>query len=104
MAIIRGVTEVRFDAKGKRVVRVKWGSMDTDRNAWVKGPGEADVTDVVDAIHDGQVVLSMPVNERGGTAAGPRLEVTVHEHGFEGIEVEEPEQNKGRTVSDLPRF
>ncbi|MGE5525928.1 MAG: hypothetical protein ACM3SS_19605 [Rhodospirillaceae bacterium] len=99
----RVVTAVRLHPKNGRVLRVRLGTVDTDTNKWIQQPAEVDVEEVVDALHGDERVWTI-FEVEGQHVLGPLLELTVHEHGFEGIEVVNVDENGGRTVSDLPRI
>jgi len=102
MAKIRVVNGVRYSDDDSRVTHVRWGTVDTDRNEWIKGPEEAEVVDVVDALMAGHEVWTI-YTEQGRTVSGPRLRTVGDSEEAEGIETH-PGPNDHRTLRDLPRF
>lgn len=102
MAKIRVVNGVRFSDDGSRLTHVRWGVVDTDRNEWISGPAEAEVTDVVDALASGNEVWTI-YTVQDQTVLGPRLRTVGESEDAEGIETH-PGPNDRRTLRDLPRF
>jgi hypothetical protein len=100
------ITAVRFnDHRPDRVEQVRWGEVHTEDKEWPSPslPVIVPVMDVVDAIRRGdQVFPVFPVQAH--TVLGPRVRTIVYEVGNEGIEVENLQDNAGRTLFDLPRL
>lgn len=97
------ITAVRVNASTQRVEMARMGLVNTGENRWGGPLIEVPVIEVVDKLMRGDVVYALfPVN--GRTVLGPKLETRVFSNGLEGIEVENPRENIGRTIEDLPKF
>jgi hypothetical protein len=97
------ITAVRLNPSNDRVDLVKMGLVNTAKNEWASEPKEVPVIEAVNAIMRGDKVFTI-FPESTETVLGPKLRTFAYPGGFEGIEVENPEENKGRTVRDLPKF
>jgi len=103
MAKIRVVNGVRYSDDDSRVTHVRWGIVDTDLNEWIKGPDEAEVIDVEDALMAGHEVWTIYSEQGGRTVPGPRLRTIGDSEDSEGIETH-PGPDDPRSLRDLPRF
>jgi hypothetical protein len=84
MAKIRVVNGVRYSEDDSRLTHVRWGIVDTDLNEWVKGPDEAEVIDVEDALMAGHEVWTI-YTVGSQTVPGPRLRTIGDSEDSEGI-------------------
>ncbi|MDB5777020.1 MAG: hypothetical protein JWP38_3153 [Herbaspirillum sp.] len=97
------ITAVEIDERTDLVTRIKWGSVDTLNNAWIEGPGEADVEEAMHAISAGDDVYTIfPDGEH--TVLGPRLELSRDSSGRENIVPVFDQLAPGRAITDLPRI
>lgn len=103
MSIIYVIEAVRFDRHGDHVARVRWGTVDTDRNVWLDGPREADVIDVVDKVMTGTDVWTV-ISVDAHTVPGPKVRVIANARGIESIELPNDHADPQRTIRDLRRF
>ncbi len=80
---VYAVSKVRLDVDG-RVTGVEWGHVDTGSNDWHADPAEADVQEVVNALHRGDLVFSL-FQETHGLMPGRRFRVVSYDNGWETI-------------------
>jgi len=80
------VSQVRLDDH-RRVSEVVWGQVDTSSNRWTTDERRAPVADVVDSIHNGDLVFAL---FRGvdGHAPQRRFAAIEHDDGEESIVLE----------------
>lgn len=97
------ITAVRVNQNTQRADMARIRLVNGKENKWAGPFIEVPVTEVVDKLMGGdEVYVIFPIN--GQTVLGPKLEVRVFPHGIEGIEVQNPSENIGRTIGDLPKF
>jgi hypothetical protein len=99
------IEAVRFDAKGDRVEKVRWGRIkgrEVGPPGWATEPDVADVIEVVDALNAGDEVLTI-FSADGQIVVGPQVHVVTYEPGFEGIETVAQDM-PNRTLRDMPTF
>jgi len=99
---VYAVTEVKFDAGNQRVLQVKMGPVIVKDKEWMSAPMIVDVAEVVKAIKLGDDVFTM-FQRRGHPVPGPKLKVTTHSNGREGVMIDGPETPL-MTLKDLPTF
>lgn len=99
---VYAINAVRMNAKSGLVEQVRWGRVDHDHNHWEVEPVISDVGDVVDKILSGEEVRAAFLVGRF-TVLGPKVGINLSSQGKD-IEVINPEDHPGRTVSELPTF
>jgi hypothetical protein len=97
------ITAVESDERSDLVTRVKWGSVDTNRNIWIVEPEEAEVEQVLHALGNGDDVYTI-FPEGQETVLGPRLDIARDAAGRETIAPAFGQRQTGRDMSDLPRI
>ena len=80
------VSKVKQDNAG-RVTDVFWGQVNTSTNAWTTQLNAAPVSDVVDAIHNGDIVFAL-FPTLMGLSPERRFEAVAHVAGAESIALE----------------
>lgn len=95
-----GITALRY--AGPQIVEAMMGLIDSSQSHWELGPAPTRLTEVVDRLVEGDTVISLFPDERGGLQPGPEVKVDVLAEGTETLALE-PEA-PGRTLGDLPRF
>ena len=95
-----GITAVRY--AGPQIVEAMMGLIDASRSRWDLRPAPTRLTEVVDRLVEGDMVISLFPDGDGHLEAGPEVKVDVLPEGTEtlALETEAP----GRTLEDLPRF
>ncbi len=78
------------------------GLFDISRRKWDLSPTPTRLSEVVDRMVEGDIVISMFPDDAGGLELGPEIKVDVLAEGTEtlALDAEEP----GRSLRDLPRF
>jgi len=95
------ISKVRLDTQG-RVTDVCWGQVDTSANAWTTELDDAPVSDVIDAIHNGDIVFAL-FPTPNGHAPERRFETLEHVSGAESIVLEGASTAKFE-LSDMDRL
>ena len=95
-----GITALRY--AGSHIVEAMMGLIDVSQRHWDLGPAPARVNDVVDHLVEGDTIISLFPDERGGLARGPEVKVDVLPEGTETLAL--AEDAPGRSLRDLPRF
>lgn len=95
-----GITALRY--AGPQIVEAMMGLIDSSQSRWELGPTPTRLTQVVDRLVEGDTIVSVFPDERGGLQRGPEVKVDVLPEGTETLALE-PEA-PGRTLGDLPRF
>jgi hypothetical protein len=103
VSIIYVIEAIRFDRQDEQVARVRWGTVDTDRNVWLDDPRGTDVIDVVNKVMAGTDVWSV-VSVDAHTVPGPKVRVIANARGIESIELANDYSGPQRTIRDLRRF
>ena len=95
-----GITAVRY--AGAQIVEAMMGLIDTSQSSWDLRPARTRVNEVVDHLVEGDTVISLFPDDRGGLQPGPEVKVDVLADSTEtlALDCETP----GRTLRDLPRF
>jgi len=95
-----GITAVRY--LGSQVVEAMMGLIDVSQQRWDLRPAPTRVSEVVDHLVEGDTVISLFPDNRGGLAPGPEVKVDVLPEGTETLAL--ADEAPGRSLRDLPRF
>lgn len=95
-----GITALRY--AGTNVVGAMMGLFDISRRKWDLNPTPARLTEVVDRMVEGDIVISMFPDDAGGLEPGPEIKVDVLAEGTETLALDD--EGAGRSLLDLPRF
>lgn len=97
---VYGITALRY--AGTQIVEAMMGLVDTSMERWDMGPAPTRLVDVVDRLVEGDTVITLFQDERGGLRPGPEVKVDVLPGGTETLAV--ADDHWGRALTDLPRF
>lgn len=95
-----GITALRY--AGAQLVEAMMGLIDTAQTHWDLRPTPARLCEVVDRLVEGDTIISLFPDERGGLAPGPEVKVDVLPEGTETLAL--ADEAPGRRLRDLPRF
>lgn len=95
-----GITALRY--AGTDVVEAMMGLIDTGQDRWDLRPAPARLVEVIDRMVEGDTVISMFPDEKGGLRPGPEVKVELLPEGKETLVL--AEEAPGRSLRDLPRF
>jgi hypothetical protein len=95
-----GITAVRY--AGSQVVGAMMGLIDSDQDRWDLSPSPTRVVEIIDRMVEGDRVISMFPDSRGGFSAGPEVKVDLLPEGMETLALDD--EAPGRSLQDLPRF
>jgi hypothetical protein len=95
------VSKVELDADG-RVVAVRWGRVDTAKNAWAADETEAPVAEVVRALHAGDPVFALFPSTHGHVPER-QFVVVDYEDGRQTIALDGPATHE-REIHDMDRI
>ncbi|MBB6320534.1 phosphatidylserine/phosphatidylglycerophosphate/cardiolipin synthase [Paraburkholderia tropica] len=98
-----GITGIRIDDHTGVVTHVRWGQINPKNNSWFTEPVDAPVTDVVNAIVNGDEVWTIIPVAGAQTALGPRVHTMLSTGGLEGIAVP-PDTPDDRSFDVLPKI
>ncbi|GGC74292.1 hypothetical protein [Undibacterium terreum] len=99
------VEAVKFDGSGERVEKVRWGKSkggEITPPAFVADPEDADVSKVVEAIENGDEVITK-FHVKDSIVMGPLIKVVTNDDGTPGITTAAYEQ-PGFELNNLPTF
>ncbi|HTD03279.1 hypothetical protein [Undibacterium sp.] len=99
------IEAVRFDGSGERVEKVRWGKSkggEVTPPAFVSDPEDADISKVVEAIENGDEVITK-FRVKDSTVMGPSVKVVANDDGTQGITTAAYDV-PGFELGDLPRF
>lgn len=97
---VYGITALRY--AGSQIVEAMMGLVDRDLDCWDLGPTPTRVVDVVDRLVEGDTVITLFKDERGGLRRGPEVKVDVLPGGTETLSL--ADNAGGHALQDLPRF
>jgi hypothetical protein len=97
---VYGITALRY--ADNQIVEAMMGLVDEDLAGWDHGPAPTRLVDVVDRLVEGDTIITVFPDRRGGIAAGPEVKVDVLAEGTETLALDE--ERPGRRLADLPRF
>ena len=95
-----GITALRY--AGTQIVEAMMGLIDSTQARWNLLPTPTRLIEVVNRLVEGDTVISMFPDERGGFEAGPEVKVDVMPEGTETLAL--AQESPGRRLDDLPRF
>ncbi|MGI4848424.1 MAG: hypothetical protein ACRYGK_09880 [Janthinobacterium lividum] len=99
---IYAIDAIHMNRHSGQVEKVRWGKVDHAHRHWEVEPVVCDVTDVMDKIMSGEEVrAAFPVGMF--TVLGPKIGIIASGNSRD-IEVIDPDDHPGRTVSELPEF
>ncbi|WP_152565246.1 hypothetical protein [Caballeronia glathei] len=99
---VHAITAVRLDAHSRTITHVLWGQVSVRGEQFEVAPHEAPVAAVVDALVDGDTVVTV-FQVDGQRVAGPEVRPVVLESLKMGIETV-PDPHPRRTLANLPRL
>lgn len=99
------IEAVRFDSSGERVEKVRWGKSkggEITPPAFVTDPEDADIAKVVEALANGDEVITK-FRVKDSIVMGPSVKAVANSDGTQGITTAAYDV-PGFELSDLPRF
>ena len=94
------ITAVRY--AGNHVVEAMMGLIDSSDHRWDLRPAPTRLTEMVDRLVEGDTIISLFPDQRGGFEAGPEVKVDVLADATEALAL--ADEAPGRGLHDLPRF
>lgn len=95
-----GITALRY--AGTSIVGAMMGLIDPEQAKWDINPAPTRLTEVVDRLVEGDIVISLFPDESGRLRPGPEVKVDVLPEGTETLAL--AEEKPGNRLADLPRF
>jgi hypothetical protein len=98
-SVLYGITAVRME--GTQVSEVMMGMIDPSLEHWDHRPAPTRLVEVVDRLVEGDTVVAVFPTESGALKMGPQVQVDVLPEGTETLAAGD---ERGRRLTDLPRF
>jgi hypothetical protein len=95
-----GITALHYE--GAQLVEAMMGLIDGTQARWDLRPAPTRLSEVVDRLVEGDTIISMFPDHRGGLQPGPEVKVDVLPEGTETLAL--ADEAPGRSLRDLPRF